>query len=122
MIMSKKIQPATTLSLKHAMRKDPYFIGVYPINRLPTPKKKNSVLKLIVNLAMDNLPGTHWVAIYRAQDRMMKYYDSFGDYPPMELQRWMNANSRKWDYSYNQTQSIYDINCGQLCVKFLNSV
>ena len=120
--MSKKVYPATTLSLKHAMHMDPYFNGVYPINRLPTPKKKNSVLKLIVNLAMDSLPGTHWVVIYGSRDRMRKYFDLFGDYPPMELQRWMNANSRKWDCSYTQVQSLYDINCGQLCLKFLNSV
>lgn len=82
------------------------------------PKKHESV---IVNLDISRGAGTHWVC-YRKRDRIVHYFDSFGNLrPPSELTDYFG---RSVDIRYNtvRKQSFNSVLCGHLCLKFLQDV
>src|SRR5271154_1771499 len=87
----------STHELQYAMKGDPAFIGVFPIDILPTGVNMLKTVKFICNLQPSNLPGSHWVAVYRTQGRGY-YMDTFGRIPPPELQCWLGVNAKSWVY------------------------
>ena len=74
-----------TSDLHGVMKKDPAFLGVFAIDKVPPVVKKARNVKLIVNLDPSNKPGSHWVAIWR-KGTTGYYFDSFGRVPPPEAQ------------------------------------
>ena len=121
---SHSMKELNTLEIKAAFSKDPTFIGVYPINRLPTSVDQHSkeVIKMIANLDPSNLPGTHWVAFLILGGKGF-YFDSFADFPPSEAQQWLSRNcSNGWDWNQIPAQSPTNkVLCGHLCVSFLKN-
>lgn len=82
------------------------------------PKKPKKVECAIVNLDSSDNEGTHWVA-YVKVNNYCEYFDSFGNLkPPLELVKYMKNNLI--NYNYDQYQSFDTVNCGHLCLKFLN--
>src|SRR5271154_4788709 len=111
-----------TQELQYAMKGDPAFVGVFPIDILPKNVNKLKTVKFICNLQPSNLPGSHWVAVYRCEGRGY-YMDTFGRIPPPELQHWLATEAKSWDYNRNVIQSETDeIACGYICVYFLSQV
>jgi hypothetical protein len=106
-----------TNEIKDLLQNVPNFIGVFPIDKLPKLNVATNA-KLVVNLDPSNLPGTHWVAI-ALRDGKGYYFDSYGDFPPMEIQQWLARNSRDWTYNSTVLQSPSSLVCGHLCVNFL---
>lgn len=93
----------------------PHFRGVFCRNELPRTIHKNEVG--ILNLDTSNHSGTHWVG-YVKKDKIIYYYDSFGNLrPPLELKLYF-ANS-KILYNYEVNQTFNSFNCGHLCLKFI---
>jgi len=74
----------------------------------------------IVNLDDVDGPGTLWVAYAKREDRVV-YFDSFGNLrPPKELVRYFGQV--KIEYNYISYQSYNQSICGQLCLKFFQTV
>lgn len=74
----------------------------------------------ILNLDINSNKGTHWVA-YKKVNNSVTYFDSFGDLiPPVEFQEYMK--NCKIRYNYTSFQRFGSTNCGQLSLKFLNSL
>ena len=115
----KRRQQLSTLDLRDAFKNDDNFIGVFAINRLPQDVKNLPIIKMIANLDTHNLPGRHWVA-FLVQDGVGFYFDSYGDFPPMEAQHWLAKNTSKWEYYTQAVQASSDkVSCGYLCINFL---
>ena len=111
-----------TNELRYAMQDDSSFIGVFPIDLLPRHVNKQKTIKLIVNLEPSNLPGSHWICIYRRNGKAY-YFDTFGRIPPTDIQHWLASNSRDWIHNTNRVQSESDkISCGYICVYFLSQL
>ena len=95
----------------------PDFDGVYPINHLPITYKKS--YKLIVNLDSDNLPGTHWIAVFVRPNKKGFVLDSLGYPPPLKLQHWLNIRGIEWECNKRQVQASESTMCGYYCIYFL---
>ena len=91
------------------------FIGVFPINLLPSTTKRPC--GFIVNTDSSNLPGQHWIAVVLTRDGRGEVFDSFGELPPSELCIWMNKHCVSgWTFSKNFIQNIYSKLCGSYCL------
>lgn len=76
----------------------------------------------IVNLDSIFGEGTHWVCYWKQGPRI-EYFDSYGNLrPPIELQRYFNTDPRPVTVKYNYfpRQKLNSVNCGHLCLDFLN--
>ena len=110
-----------TSDLDGVMKKDPAFLGVFAIDKVPPVVKRARNVKLIVNLDPSNKPGSHWVAIWRKGVRGY-YYDSFGRVPLPKHKAWLRRNSDSWIYNNKLMQSPSDKTaCGYLCISFLTN-
>ncbi|XP_077282380.1 uncharacterized protein LOC143908564 [Temnothorax americanus] len=97
----------------------PYFRGVFMRDSLLIGGIRRNESG-IVNLDNTEGLGTHWVAYAKRGDRAI-YFDSFGNLrPPRELTQYLENNV----IEYNRTpyQRYDQSNCGQLCLRFLQSV
>ena len=117
-----RLRQLNTNDIRHALRTDAAFIGVFPLDRLPRGVGKIKTIKLVANLQPANLPGSHWVAIYRCGGKGY-YFDTFGEMPPHEIQCWLAANTLTWDYNRRIVQSKSDdASCGYICIYFLKKL
>lgn len=73
----------------------------------------------IVNLDSYKRNGTHWVA-YAKIYNYCEYFNSFGDLkPPTELVKYLIGS--KIYYNYTRFQHFNTVNCGHLCIDFLQN-
>lgn len=73
----------------------------------------------IVNLDDKDGPGTHWVA-YKKENHEIHYFDSFGNlHPPQNLMKYLGDGSII-KYNHQNYQNFDTVNCGHLCLNFLN--
>lgn len=94
------------------------FRGVFMRDQLPKKSKLHE--SGIVNLDISKNPGTHWVA-YVKRGHIVHYYDSFGvTSAPPELIRYWGKNCTILGNT-TQEQSIDQVICGHLCLKFINN-
>ncbi|XP_071575288.1 uncharacterized protein [Temnothorax nylanderi] len=99
----------------------PYFRGIFMRTALPTEGVRRNESG-IVNLDNAEGPGTHWVAYAKRGDRAI-YFDSFGNLrPPRELVLYLKNNMTKIEYNHMPFQRYDQSNCGQLCLRFLQTV
>lgn len=83
------------------------------------PHKPKPIESGIVNLDNYKSNGTHWVA-YVKINNYCEYFDSFGDLkPPNELVKYLGKCNIY--YNYVQYQTFDSVNCGHLCIKFLQN-
>ena len=109
----------TTVDIQRAL---PDALGVFPLDKLPQVSSPLPI-KLVANLQYSNLPGSHWVAVYRNSDSVGYYFDSFGVLPPLELQWWLSKHCKSWTWNKLVIQSPSDnVLCGYLCIEFLNNL
>lgn len=109
----------TTNSIFKYMKKDLFFGGVGPIDRLPTTliTKPRS---FIINLDESYKPGSHWVAVYFPINGPAYYFDSYGRYPPDRIINFMERNSKYgWIYNIKKLQGDLSQLCGYYCIAFL---
>lgn len=109
-----------TSEIWKVMRRDPAFLGVFAFDRVPHSLKKGDV-KMVINMDTADKPGSHWVAIWRRNNKGF-YYDSFGRPPPKDIIDWLTKNTSAWEYNYVPMQSPKDKSaCGYLCISFLTN-
>lgn len=97
------------------------FRGIFMINTLPD--NVNDIETGIVNLDSINGAGTHWVCYSKNKVRI-EYFDSFGNLrPPLELIRYFKTSPYPVviRYNYFSKQKVDSVNCGHLCLDFLNT-
>lgn len=106
---------------------DPYFIGVFPRNRLPMSAIvcRQLPLTLIVNTDTANLPGRHWVAIYVDEQRRGEYFDSLSQPIPKHMLLWLSCFTNQWKYVLRPfidppIQNIYSLTCGAFAFYFVH--
>jgi hypothetical protein len=98
-----------------------FFRGVFMRDALPIDGVYENESG-IVNLDNTEGPGTHWVAYARRGNRSV-YFDSFGNLrPPRELTRYLEKNGTTIQYNRTPYQRYNQSNCGQLCLRFLQTV
>lgn len=100
----------------------PFFRGVFMRNALPAGGVRRNESG-IVNLDNVEGPGTHWVA-YAKRGHRAVYFDSFGNLrPPKELTQYLdNDDDVKIEYNRTSYQEYDQNNCGQLCLRFLQTI
>lgn len=99
----------------------PYFRGVFMRDSLPIGGIYRNESG-IVNLDSTKGPGTHWVAYAKRGNRAI-YFDGFGNLrPPNELVRYFGRNVMKIEYNRTSFQTYDQSICGQLCLRFLQTV
>lgn len=91
------------------------FLGVYPLDQLPTVTNINS--KFIVNTHTSNLPGQHWVAV---NGRCV--FDPCGIYYPNRLCNYLYEKNHGQRLCYNRQsfQNPHSTLCGNYCMYWLH--
>ena len=92
------------------------YDGTFPIDNLPQTRKKT--YKLIINTDTQNLPGTHWIALYVCKKKGY-VFDPLGYPPPLKLQHWLNKQGIRWICNLRQLQPNSSLLCGNYCIYFL---
>ena len=77
----------STLQIKSALSKHPLtravFQDVCPADRLPRTLTRGKAY--VINTHPSHLPGEHWIALYRETSGTVKYFDSLGLGPLINL-------------------------------------
>lgn len=95
--------------------KIPHFRGIFFRNCLP--RKLKSYETGIVNMDLQENPGTHWVCYIKRKSNIL-YFDPLGKIsPPLELLYYFAGNTVC--YNRKSHQSPGTVNCGHLCLHFL---
>ena len=103
--------------IDHCAREDEFLAamwsGVFASNDVPSLRKLNSAL--IVNFDPSNLPGSHWVAVFRNRGPI-EYFDSFGQPPPKDI---FPQLARNCIYNSVAIQGDYSSACGHHSLTYI---
>lgn len=101
----------------HPLTKN-YFQGVFSFDEIPWKQAQKIKTKsfYIFNLDKSNEPGSHWICIMLSPLCKNFYFDSYGNPPHANFQKFM-----KFCYCYNSTKLQHDFStsCGQWCLYFI---
>jgi hypothetical protein len=108
------------VALKTNIYTKKYFIGVFPIDKIPKKIKKTPSL-LVINTDESTKPGTHWQAIFIPKSGCIEFFDTYGRLPNSKyLMKFFKENSNCIRLSYKQQlQSFFSKVCGQYCCLYL---
>ncbi len=101
----------------------PNFIGVFPVNKLPTHLISPS--SFIVNTDTHNLPGKHWLAVSYNKNKKIYVFDPFGLFYPYLLRHYLHKLPHRGTIYYNNNvmlQNIDETNCGWYCLAWLMAI
>jgi hypothetical protein len=93
------------------------FGGVYSRDNLP---KKCESKFYIINLNKQHEKGSHWVAVM-SFDRCY-YFDSFGVYPPPEIETFMKSSGKNIITNIYRIQALNSIKCGYFCIYMIDEM
>jgi len=103
------------LLCKNTKQLNPFYLGVFPSDKIPQREKIEDRKFCIVNLDPSYKDGSHWVAlIWREKPKKDIYFDSYGMPPCKNLQKHL----RKFKYNDVQLQHPLSTACGQWCIFF----
>ena len=89
------------------------IVGVYSKDQLPA---KNYIGSYYVNMEdSDEGNGSHWVYMLITDKGKALYYDSFGVYPPEDINNFLSI-FKPFMRSNRQIQNIESISCGKYCI------
>jgi hypothetical protein len=106
----------TVILQKAEALKIPYFLGVFPSDRLPDTKGKPA--SFIMNHDRIDQPGSHWVALYvhpHPDNHFVEFFDSLAMKPPDELYFW----KKRFSYGFKPVQNIFADTCGEHALYYL---
>lgn len=92
------------------------FIGCYAADKIP--QTDIYPYAAIINTDKSGYPGTHWVAIYVQNSKVIEYFDSFGDPPNSMIGNYL-LNFEHIHRNQSVIQSVLSKNCGQYCIYFI---
>jgi len=109
----------TTEQLTRWMRHDPTFVGVFPLDKIPSLHGKSH--SFIVNTQTHNLPGQHWIAVRTVFDRAWIFDPLSSHPPPPSLCHHLSlyCNIYKLYVCRMSVQPPSSNTCGPHCVYFL---
>ena len=92
------------------------IVGVFSKDKMPKPQKG----LFIINLDDSNNGGTHWT-MCSTLDNNVIYYDSFGEFAPIQVDTFIKQSTGKSKYLINRTQVQYltATYCGWFVVAFI---
>jgi hypothetical protein len=106
--------------MKYGIKNINFFKGVFPLDRLPKYIEKPA--NFVVNTDSHSLPGEHWLAASYSQRGIVYLFDPFGFfYPKLLILRLNKLHPRKIIFNKQMIQKPWEKNCGQLCLKWLES-
>ena len=95
------------------------FLGVFPLNRLPSGILRYYPYAMIVNTDINNLPGKHWLAIYATRTHL-EVFDPLALELPGYLKRWiLNRYGSRWTTNQIAYQHMFSDLCGAYCIWYL---
>lgn len=92
------------------------FLGVFPLDRLPSRLPAKRPLLLVCNTHPHFKPGEHWVVLYIGKDSRGEYFDSFGTKPCLTFERYLNKYCNHYVNNNRQIQSVLSQFCGHYCI------
>lgn len=111
-----------SLQIDALLRRHPttrrYYIGCYASDRIPIALRYYPHC-MIVNTDAERYSGEHWVAIYVVAPNRVEYYDSLGQWPPVENIARFLATFPYVLYSRHAFQSERSSSCGYHAMYFL---
>ena len=113
-----------TIQLSRILNTDPFvrkrFGKVCARDQLPKRALRRSY---VINTDVIKNPGQHWVCVYfDIQDDgcvIGEYFDSYGRYPCIEIERFLSDNCTRWIYSEDVLQGLFTKLCGHYCIYYL---
>jgi len=84
--------------LRRARVKD--FVGVFSADTLPSKPHL-----LVVNIDDSHKPGRHWVCAW-VKNGYGEYFDSFGQPPTANFERYLNRHCSSWTFNRRHLQSV----------------
>lgn len=95
------------------------FLGVFPIDRLPTEIARHPC-SLVINTGSAVSVGEHWTALYIDSGGVGYYWDSLGPLPVHDnVVDFVNRHTVKCERNYRSVQSVFSDKCGYYCLYFL---
>jgi len=88
------------------------FDGVFSADNLP-----EKPCLLVINTDPASQPGRHWVCI-SVKDGYGEYFDSFGQPPTANFERYLNRHCSYWTFNERQLQSVISRFCGHYCIYY----
>ena len=86
--MTLPAHPLTNFEIQKYYQNEPRFIGVFSRDNLPNIIKNGAY---VINLDEYHDIGTHWVALYVNNNKIVTYFDSFGvEHIPKEIMKFIN--------------------------------
>lgn len=104
----------SNFDIEDILKKDGINInGIYSKDVLPNPLDNGFY---VVNLSDDDEGGTHWTCLYKYDDGLNFYYDSFGFPPPVDVEQLLKGNIIM---NNKEIQDMLDTSCGYYCIAFI---
>ena len=90
------------------------YIGIYPIDKMPGLKNVDNFM--VVNLDPSFKPGSHWVVLYKRNNKFVEYFDSTGSKPNNKIVEYLFSQNNTCIYSYKRLQDFNSNTCGLFCL------
>ena len=93
------------------------FNGTFSIDNIPV--FNDDVFSIIINLSKQNEIGTHFIAVYVLENKIL-YFDSFGNQlNNSSLKRYLKKYKKSIIFSNIQLQNLLSSHCGFFCIAFI---
>ncbi len=91
-----------------------FFVGVFPSNKIPIVEQGC----MVINEEPSGKEGSHWVALFKFDNGIVEYFDSYGRQPTA---KWIKAylTGELVVVCEKQVQSLLSDTCGHHCVYYL---
>lgn len=116
----------TDQQLRHLGSHDPnlapYFVGVFPSDRLPSHPIRDRPRGYIVNIDTHDQPGSQWIALWtndRACTVMGSFAISLPMYEPHALLDWLTDHFEGYESNRHAMQAVDSQACGLYILMFL---
>lgn len=102
--------------LKRCERTRPFFLGCYPSDVIPISDRYPYAV--IMNTDKASRPGEHWTAMFVESERLVEYFDSYGDIPNVNIGSYLEEFPLCKRSTF-PLQSVFTKVCGQFCITFV---
>lgn len=97
------------------------FLGVFPLDEMPTLSTLQPGQSFVLNTQTHNLPGQHWIAIYNGWEHIL-VFDPLGYcYPPYLVDR-LHELRKPVQYNREMVQNPFTTTCGDHCIAWLMGI
>ena len=109
------IMPGTlsNIQIDRIARSIPGYGGCYAKDQIP---RSAAPRWYIVNMQNHTGGGTHWVLLYNCRPSSVIYFDSYGEVPPTEVQRFMDRTRKRQYINQEEVQQLNSDWCGWYCL------